>query len=231
MAVALRWLEEKQPPLRILDLPAGNGLLADALRDAGHEVVCADINRERPDYVFADMARELPFADAEFDAVLCLEGIEHLIDPVRLIAELARVVRQGGTVVISTPNVANFYSRLQFLFTGVPYQFNPAAVPATVAGETTDRGHIFPLSYFQLRYLFEQHGLVTRELLGDRYKRKALLPLYVLLLPLAWLWSWLLFTKQGDRRQDARNRSLFAHAFSAPLLFSRSLVLVLEKKR
>jgi SAM-dependent methyltransferase len=229
MAVALRSLEKKPPGLRILDLPAGNGLLADALRTAGHEVVCADINRERPDYVYADMAEPLPFADAEFDAALCLEGLEHLVDPVRLIAELARVVRPGGTVVVTTPNVINFYSRLQYLFTGVPYQFNPAAVPVIAAGDEADRGHVFPLSYFQLRYLFEHYGLRTKEVLGDRYKRKALMPLYALLLPVAWLWSWVLFTRQGDRRQTERNRTFLADAFSAPLLFSRSLILVLEK--
>ena len=54
MAVVLRILE-KEKPLKILDMPAGNGLLADRLRRAGHMVVCTDINRERPDYVLADM--------------------------------------------------------------------------------------------------------------------------------------------------------------------------------
>src|SRR5437588_10996091 len=50
---------------RILDIPAGNGLLADRLRQEGHTVVCADINRERPDYIFADMNEPLRFADKE----------------------------------------------------------------------------------------------------------------------------------------------------------------------
>lgn len=231
MAVALRCLQDKPPGLRILDLPAGNGLLADALRAAGHEVVCADINRERPDYRYVDMAQALPFADSEFDAVLCLEGIEHLIDPVQLVRELSRVARPGATVIVSTPNVMNFYSRLQFLFTGAPYQFNPAAVPATPAGDAADRGHVFPLSYFQLRYLFEQYGLRAKQVLGDRWKRKGLLPLYAALLPIAWLWSWLLLSRQGDKREAARNKTLLADAFSAPLLFSRSLVLVLEKRQ
>src|ERR1043165_6315456 len=91
MAVALRALEALPQGSRILDLPAGNGLLADALRDAGHDVVCADINRERPDYQYVDMTGPLPFRDAEFDAALCLEGLEHLVDPVQLVRELARV--------------------------------------------------------------------------------------------------------------------------------------------
>jgi SAM-dependent methyltransferase len=229
-AVASHFADQPEG-LRILDLPAGNGLLADALRSMGHTVVCGDINRERPDYQYVDMAGPLPFGDDEFDAVICLEGLEHLVDPVRLIAELARVTRARGEIVISTPNVMNFYSRLQYLFTGTPYQFNPAAVPEVAAGAAADRGHVFPLSYFQLRYLFGQHGAIVKRVLGDRYKRKILFPIYILLLPLAWLWSSLLLLRQGDARYSARNQELHAHSYSAPLLYSRSLVLVFERNK
>lgn len=222
---------EALPGMKILDLPAGNGLLADALRSMGHTVVCGDINRERPDYRYVDMSAPLPFADGEFDAAVCLEGVEHLVDPVQLIRELSRVVRSGGKIVVSTPNVMNFYARLQCLFTGTPYQFNPASLPELAPGAAADRGHVFPLSYFQLRYLFGQHGVMVKQVLGDRYKRKLLFPLYILLLPFTWAWSALLLLRQGDARYDARNRELFAHALSAPLLYSRSLVLVLEKQR
>ncbi len=230
MDVVAQHFAAKPRGLRILDLPAGNGLLAEALRGMGHAVVCGDINRERPDYQYVDMAQPLPFGDGEFDAMICLEGLEHLVNPVQLIRELARVTRAGGEIVVSTPNVMNFYSRLQFLFTGAPYQFNPAAVPEVAPGAAADRGHVFPLSYFQLRYLFGQHGAAVRQVLGDKYKRKMLFPLYILLLPWAWLWSGLMLLGQGDARHGARNRELFEHSFSAPLLYSRSLVLILEKQ-
>lgn len=217
--------------LKILDLPAGNGLLAEALRGMGHEVVCGDINRERPDYRYVDMTALLPFADGEFGAVICLEGLEHLVNPVQLIGELARVTRAGGRIIISTPNVTSLYSRLHQLFTGVPYQFNPAAAPEVEPGAAADRGHIFPLSYFQLRYLFGQHGAQVTQVLGDRYKRKILMPLYLCLLPFAWVATWLDYVRRGDARYPGRNRDLFRQAFRAPLLYSRSLVLVLEKRR
>jgi len=220
----------RRDPLRILDLPAGNGLLADALRQMGHTVTCGDINRERPDYQYVDMAAPLPFADAAFDAVICLEGVEHLVNPVQLIAELARVTRAGGEIVVSTPNVTSLYSRLHQLLTGVPYQFNPAAAPDLAPGVAADRGHVFPLSFFQLRYLFGQHGARVQAVLGDRYKKKALMPLYLCLLPFAWAASWLLMVRGGDARHAQRNRELLSQAFRAPLLFSRSLVLVLEKR-
>ena len=214
---------------KILDLPAGNGLLADALRESGHTVVCCDINRERSDYRYVDMAAPLPFGDGEFDAVICLEGLEHLVDPVQLIGELSRVTRARGEIVVSTPNVISIYSRLHQLFTGAPYQFNPGAVPEVAPREAADRGHIFPLSFYQLAYLFGQHGARVNAVLGDRYKKKALMPLYLVLLPFAWLASWALFVRGGDPRYAGRNRELLRQGFTLPVLFSRSLILVLEK--
>jgi hypothetical protein len=103
-------------------------------------------------------------------------------------------------------------------------------VPVVAAGEAADRGHIFPLSYFQLRYLFSQHGMQVKQVLGDKYKRKILFLLYILLLPWVWLATRLVLLRQGDRREQSRNRAMLDHALSAPLLFSRSLVLILEKR-
>lgn len=230
MEIVAGYFAGRPPGCRILDLPAGNGLLAEALRAMGHTVVCGDINRERPDYHYVDMAAPLPFADGEFDAVICLEGLEHLVNPVELIRETARVTRAGGEIVVSTPNVTGLYSRLHQLFTGLPYQFNPALAPEVAPGAAADRGHVFPLSYFQLRYLFEQHGARVKAVRGDRYKKKVLMPLFLALLPFAWIASWLLFARGGDARYAQRNDELLRHAFSGPVLFSRSLVLVLEKQ-
>lgn len=47
----------------------------------------------------------LPFADGEFDVVLFLETVEHVSQPERLVVELGRVTKSGGTLVLSTPNV------------------------------------------------------------------------------------------------------------------------------
>ncbi len=62
----------------ILDIPAGAGRLSDRLRREGFKVICADINDSRNDYVFTDMNKPLPFADEQFDAVISMEGIEHI---------------------------------------------------------------------------------------------------------------------------------------------------------
>ena len=47
----------------------------------------------------------LPLATASFDAVLCFETVEHVAQPERLVAELGRVTKPGGTLILTTPNV------------------------------------------------------------------------------------------------------------------------------
>lgn len=86
----------KKPNADILDIPAGAGRLSDRLREEGFKVVSADINDSRDEYVFADMNRDLPFPDEQFDAVISMEGIEHIINYQGFISELPRVTRRGG---------------------------------------------------------------------------------------------------------------------------------------
>ena len=53
----------------------------------------------------------LPFADGEFDLILCSQVIEHVLDADTAVAELVRVLRPGGTLVISTDNARNYVTR------------------------------------------------------------------------------------------------------------------------
>ncbi|MBW8368696.1 MAG: class I SAM-dependent methyltransferase [Arenimonas sp.] len=83
-----RWIEGKLPiPVNYvaLDFPA-----------TGRDLYAAT-----PD-VYADAAR-LPFADASFDGVLCLEVLEHVRDPAAVMLEIARVLKPGGKGWLSMP--------------------------------------------------------------------------------------------------------------------------------
>lgn len=216
------------PAQRVLDLPAGNGLLSERLRAAGHDAVCADINRARPDYVYADLNARLPFADGEFDTILCLEGLEHVLDPQALIGELARITRPGGRIILSTPNIQNVYSRLQFLCTGFYYQYGPWLCRQLKPGEVLDRGHIAPMTYLQLRYHFRLHGARIERVDGDKWKRKILLPLLLPFVLWGRIWTRLIMRREPDA-DPQECAEVYAHMWSRPLLFSRSLILVARK--
>ncbi len=56
-------------------------------------------------------AAGLPLADGVVDVVIMSELIEHLVDPDRAMAEVRRVLRPGGSLLLSTPNLAAWYNR------------------------------------------------------------------------------------------------------------------------
>ena len=98
-------------PLRILDLGAGAGGVAIALGSesryrmtAVDVVMNPDLVELRGDIEYAVASADtLPFKDGAFDAVLCLETIEHLPRPRPAAKEMMRVLKSGGLVMITTP--------------------------------------------------------------------------------------------------------------------------------
>ena len=95
---------------RVLDVGAGTGHSAALL--APRESVAVDVD---PDALsgqgrlsaVADM-RALPFPDASFASAVSIQSIEHVPDPDRALAEIARVLAPGGVAVIVTPNRLTF---------------------------------------------------------------------------------------------------------------------------
>ena len=109
---------DPKPGQRILDLAAGTGASSVVLARAGAEVVAADFSpgmiaegRRRhgdiPGITFVEAdATALPFDDDEFDTVTISYGLRNVHEPKRAIAEMLRVTKPGGRIVIcefSTP--------------------------------------------------------------------------------------------------------------------------------
>ncbi|HEX4521415.1 MAG TPA: glycosyltransferase [Gaiellaceae bacterium] len=109
-----RWVRSalaRSRPRSVLDAGCAAGSLTPTLREAGAtEIVGVDLepamlaaaSRRWPQerWLRGDLAR-LPFADGELDAAVSLGVLEYVDDPVAVLRELARVVRPGGTVLIS----------------------------------------------------------------------------------------------------------------------------------
>lgn len=122
-----------RPGQRILDLAAGTGTSSRPFADAGAIVVPADLSegmlvvgkQRQPDLTFVNAdALALPFADGVFDAVTISFGLRNVEDVAAALAELHRVTRRGGRIVIcefSTPTWKPFREVYQrYLLTMLP---------------------------------------------------------------------------------------------------------------
>ena len=96
---------------RALDVGCGVGQVLDQLKEMGVNATGVDVSesnlkraRERHERVLFYNGMHLPFKDESFHSVGALNVLEHVEDPEAFILELARVLRPGGTVVLSSPN-------------------------------------------------------------------------------------------------------------------------------
>ncbi len=94
----------------VLDLAAGTGTSSEPFAALGARVVPCDFSvgmvtvgkGRRPDLPFtAGDATRLPFADASFDAVTISFGLRNVVDTVGALAEMLRVTRPGGRLVVT----------------------------------------------------------------------------------------------------------------------------------
>jgi SAM-dependent methyltransferase len=112
------YLTALAPATRVLDAGCGEGVLVEEFRDR------LAIEGLDPNYSSACVTRgsllDLPYPDGTFDRATCLDVLEHLTfeDQPRAIAELFRVVRPGGELLVSVPNLAHLQSRIHFLLQG-----------------------------------------------------------------------------------------------------------------
>ena len=121
---AVRDLVEPRAGDRVVDLGCAAGAITHYLSSFGCDVVGVDaeeraIEKARelfPDlqFVVADVAA-LPFDDASFDKAVAADLVEHLDDRTfdRMLAELRRVLRAGGTFTLYTPNPKHVIERLK----------------------------------------------------------------------------------------------------------------------
>jgi SAM-dependent methyltransferase len=166
---------------KLLDVPAGEGALAARLIAAGFEVQCCDLYPEifrlpTVDIRRGDLGGTLPYPDQSFDYVACLEGLEHIENPQQAIREFARLLRPGGQLITSVPNIQNIEERLKWLVYGYTSHFKPltrASVENTRKqfGEKVEVAlHVNAISYAELRYTLEEYGFEIVRLYRDKPK-------------------------------------------------------------
>ena len=119
------------------------------------EIKVANLNVER-----------LPYADACFDLVTCTEVVEHLEHYRQTIREIYRVLKPGGTLVVTTPNILNLKSRIRFLIFGFHNLFGPLHFKESVLHSAG--GHINPVSLFYLIHSLVDAGFSDVQVAIDK---------------------------------------------------------------
>ncbi|MFF9216377.1 class I SAM-dependent methyltransferase [Streptomyces viridosporus] len=125
-------------PRTVLDIGCGDGSAATTAAPflRGHRLVGVDwsqdaLARARTRLPYAVRGEltggGLPFASASADAVLFSEVLEHLVDPDAALDEIRRVLRPGGHLMLSTPNLAAWYNRV-LLLAGVQPVFSEVSL-------------------------------------------------------------------------------------------------------
>ena len=112
------WLRAQPPSTRVLDAGCGEGVLVDEFAPT-LAIEGLDPNYSSP-RVRTGSLLALPYGGGTFDRALCLDVLEHLpfeAQPTAL-AELFRVLRPGGELLVSVPNLAHLQSRVHFLIKG-----------------------------------------------------------------------------------------------------------------
>jgi len=214
---------------RWLDMPSGGGALSRRLSASGRGLVEADrdpagdLGGRR--IVRLDMNTFLPFSSRSFDGVACIEGIEHVENSFSLLREIRRILKPGGTLILSTPNVLKLGSRLHFFLTGFPHYLirpNPEA-----EDEQDPFPHIHMLPYHELRYALHTQGMRIRAIATNRvrFNDALLLPLW----PVAAFFTWRRLRRERRPDQHRRNREVLRDILSWKMLFGNILIMVIER--
>lgn len=146
---------------RVLELGAGAGAMSQRLDDLGYVVTASDLfvegftPRDRIPFVPLDLNGH--FADLledRFDAVVALELVEHLENPHHFLRQCFQLLKPGGAMVLSTPNLGNPVSQALFVRSGMFQWFADA--------DYRDQGHIMPIAPVVLRRCWQEAGFEVR---------------------------------------------------------------------
>jgi SAM-dependent methyltransferase len=118
LAFVRSWLQALPDGTRVLDAGCGEGVLVEEFHGR-LRIEGVDPNYSS-EFVRRGSLTALPYEDGAFDRATCLDVLEHLTfeEQPKALAELFRVVRPGGELLVSVPNLAHLQSRVHFVLTG-----------------------------------------------------------------------------------------------------------------
>ena len=172
----------EQHPAALLDAACGRGALLRHLKNVAPEIATtgSDISTDSVEYVrsnginaaVANAEQEFPFADEQFDCVVFGEVLEHLVDPDKALLNISRVLRRGGALVLTTPNMASWFNRLlllagvQPIFTETSLHVNLGRKHPALGQWKPTQGHLKVFVKDALCEMLRANGFTVERMLG-----------------------------------------------------------------
>lgn len=177
---------------RILDIGCGDGSFSVRLKNYSQEVYGLDIAKQAVKiaqkkgikaYQLDVENQKLPFKANFFEALYCGEILEHLFNPDYLLDEVHRVLKPGGLLVVTTPNLSWWLNRLVLLFGFQPY-LTEVSLKYNLGKFKPDSnqvaGHIRAFTYKALKELLKIHHFEILKILNNDVAKSLPFPVNLL---------------------------------------------------
>ncbi len=222
-------LLEDRETMKILDIPCGAGAFSYRVLKQGKEVTSADIENllkfDHAKFFLADMNKPLPFENGEFDAIVCIDGIEHIENPFAFVRECNRILKKNGKLIISTPNITSMRSRWRWFLTG---HHNKCKSPLN-ENKPSSLHHIHMMAFPKIRYILHTSGFKITSIAANRIKPVSWI--YIIFFPFSYVLTCFVYRKEEKDDQQRRvNRQIMKTMFSGPVFFGETIIVKANKQ-
>jgi len=188
-----RFLENIPPGGKAVEIGCGMGKFSVTIAERFDELVGIDISSvgveiakekqtenfpeldQKVSYLVANADAPLPFEDAEFDVVIMIAVLEHVIDVFHVMDEIKRICKSGATLILSVPNAAYLKNVRDLVLGRVPLTGTHTREIRQWRSLGWDGGHFHQFTKSALIELFEDTGFTAQEWTGDgkwaKYRR------------------------------------------------------------
>lgn len=176
-----------KPGDKVLDLGCGNGLFLKNLqgRFPRLDINGMDFSQEEVKIAKSrglnvrqgDLSKKLPYKDGKFDIVYGAEIIEHLFDPDFLLSEANRILKDGGYLILTTPNLCAWFNRILvplgiqpvFMETSTKSKKIGAGIMKFLKKESLPVGHVRIFNIDAIKDIIKSEGFSVLDIKGGIY--------------------------------------------------------------
>ena len=224
----------------VCDLSAGRGYIARLFEEVGANISAYDLFPDQNRFLKTsvqkiDLQQKFPIDSASMEVVICCETIEHLPNQYFIFQETSRILKPGGTFILTTPNSSSLRSRFsQFMMESEHYGAPaPNELNAFTSWEDSKEGYfskLFISGVLRLRTLAALNQLTLKKI--HPTKRSSTSAFLLFWYPVLYYVNRKAMKKQinQDPANENTYRTIFQLNTSMDVLLGKHLIMEFEKK-